>query len=142
MDTKKFLFGTIAGGITLFLLGYLIYGLALNSFFKQHTLSPAGAMKEMSEIVWWALILGNLAGGALLTYILLKTGKFHSFGSGASTGAAIGFYMGLSIDLVRFATENAFDSTALMADVAVAVVMNAIAGGVIGIVLGAGKKAA
>ncbi|HEY4935234.1 MAG TPA: hypothetical protein VII44_01565, partial [Puia sp.] len=66
MDTKKFLIGTLVGGITYFILGYLIYGLALMSFFTQHSVAPSGSMKAMSDIVWWALMLGNLFMGALL----------------------------------------------------------------------------
>ena len=140
MDSKKFLIGTLVGGITLFILGYLIYGLALMSFFTQHSVAPSGSMKAMSDIIWWALILGNLASGALLTYIFLKMGNVNSFGSGAGTGAAIGFFLSLSIDLMNYALQNSFDLTALFADVVIGIVMTAIAGGIIGAVLGMGKK--
>ena len=131
MNTKKFLLGTLVGGIAFFFLGYLIYGLALASFFTQHTVNTSGAMKSMNDIIWWALILGNLAFGALLTYIFLKMGNVHSFGSGASTGAAVGFFLTLSRDLIRYATENSFDHTALVADIVVGIVMGAVAGGII-----------
>src|SRR5450755_2674946 len=121
MDTKKFLIGTLVGGITYFILGYLIYGMALSGFFTQHSVAPSGSMKAMSEIVWWALILGNLALAALLTYIFLKLGNVNSFGSGAGIGASIGFFMGLGMDLIRYATENSLDLTGLFADVAVGI---------------------
>ena len=142
MNSQKFVIGTLAGGITYFFLGYLVYGMALSSFYSQHTNAPAGAMKAMSEIVWWALILGNLAWGALLAYIFLKIGNIHSFGSGAKTGAGIGLFMVLSIDLIRYATENSFDHTAVIVDVLVGVIMTAIAGGVVALVLGRGAKKA
>jgi uncharacterized membrane protein len=141
MDTKKFLTGTLVGGVAFFLLGYLIYGMALASFFNQHSVASAGSMKTMEEIVWWALVLGNLASGALLTYVFLKLGNITSFGGGASTAAAIGFFIALSMDLIRFATENVFDLTATFTDVVVGTVMTAIAGGAIGAVLGMGNKA-
>jgi len=141
MNTKKFLLGTIVGGISFFLLGYLIYGLALASFFTQHTVNTSGAMKSMNDIIWWALILGNLASGALLTYVFLKLGNIHSFGAGAGVGGAIGFFLTLSRDLIRYATENSFDHTALMADIVVGIVMSAVAGGIIAAtVLGKGGK--
>jgi uncharacterized membrane protein len=139
MNTKKFFIGTLAGGITYFLLGYLIYGLALASFFSHNTIAAPGTMKQMSDIVWWALVLGNLASGALLSYIFLKLGNIGSFGSGAGTGAVIGFFVALSMDLIRYATENSFDKKAMLVDVLVGIVMSAIAGGVIGAVLGRGK---
>jgi uncharacterized membrane protein len=139
MNTKKFFIGTLVGGITFFLLGYLIYGLALTSFFSHHTTAAPGSMKQMSEIIWWALILGNLASGALLSYIFLKLGNIGSFGSGAGTGAAIGLFVSLSMDLIRYAVENSFDMTAMIVDVLAGILMSAIAGGVIGALMGRGK---
>jgi arginine exporter protein ArgO len=140
MNSKKFLIGTLVGGIAFFFLGYLIYGLALANFFSQHTVAASTSMKPMSEIIWWALILGNLAAGALLTYVFLKLGNINSFSSGAGTAAVIGFFFALSMDLIRFATENTFDLTAMMTDVVVGTVMYAIAGGFIALVLGKGVK--
>ncbi len=140
MDTKKFLTGTLVGGIAFFFLGYLIYGLALASFFSSHAGAASGEMKSMEEIVWWALILGNLASGALFTYIFLKWANVSSFSGGASAAAAVGFFMSLSMDLIRFATSNSLDLAASLTDVVVGTVMAAIAGGAIGAVLGMGSK--
>jgi hypothetical protein len=140
MDTKKFLTGTLVGGIAFFFLGYLIYGLALASFFSGHAGAATGEMKSMEEIVWWALIAGNLSSGALLTYIFLKWANISSFGSGASAAAAIGFFMSLSMDLIRFATSNSLDLTASLTDVVVGTVMAGVAGGAIGAALGMGNK--
>ena len=139
MDSKKFLVGTLVGGISFFLLGYLFYGLALMGFFTQHSTAPAGSMKAMGDIVWGALILGNLAGAALLTWLFLKL-NVRSFGSGFSTGATIGFFMGLSVDLIGYATGNRLDLTATLADVVVGALLNGIVGGIIGVVLGMGTK--
>jgi uncharacterized membrane protein len=139
MNTKKFFIGTLVGGIVFFFLGYLIYGMALSGFFTRHSAAAQGSMKQMSEIVWWALILGNLASAALLSYIFLKLGNIGSFGSGASTGAAIGLFVTLSMDLIHYATANTLDLTATIADVVVGIVMYAIVGGVIGALIGRGK---
>lgn len=140
MDTKKFLTGTLVGGIAFFFLGYLIYGLALAGFFSAHYGAGASTMKTMQEIVWWALILGNLASGALLSYIFLKWANVTSFGSGVSAAATIGFFMALSMDMIRFATAGTFDLTATLTNVVVGTVMTAIAGGAVGAVLGMGSK--
>lgn len=139
MNTKKFFIGTLAGGVAFFFVGYLIYGLALSGFYTSHSAAAQGSMKQMSEIVWWALILGNFASAALLSYIFLKLGNIGSFGSGASTGAAIGFFVTLSMDLIHYATANTLDLTATIADVVVGIVMYAIVGGVIGALMGMGK---
>ncbi len=140
MDSKKLLIGTLVGGIALFLLGYLFYGLLLMNFFTQHSHAPAGADKAMSDIIWWALILGNFVTGALLTYVILKAGNASSIGKAAGIAATVGLLTTLGTDLVRYATANSFDHTALLADVVVFTIMTAITGGIIGAVLGMGKK--
>ena len=102
MNTKKFLIGTVVGGIVVFFVGYLLYGVALLNFFNQHSIAPPGSMKSISDFLWGALILANFATGALLTYIILKVGNVNSFGSGAGLGFVIGFLMylgGLSSSL-------------------------------------------
>jgi len=138
MNTNKFLMGTVAGGITFFLVGFIIYGLVLMSFFEAHAGSATGVAKV--DMVWWALILGNMASAALLSYIFLKWANISSFGSGASAAAVIGFFMSLSYGMVNFATTNVTDMTGAFVDVMVSVVYFAIGGGVIGAVLGVGKK--
>jgi len=140
MDSKKFLMGTLVGGISFFLLGYLFYGVALMGFFTTHSTAPAGSMKAMGDFAWWALILGNLAGAALLTWIFLKLGSVRSFGSGFVTAATIGFFIALSWDLISYATGNHLDLTGTFADVVVNALLNGIVGGIIGVVLGMGAK--
>lgn len=139
MDMKKFVTGTLVGGIAFFFLGYFFYGVLLASFFSSHYAATA-TMKSMDDIVWWALILGNVASGALLSYIFLKWANIGSFGGGANAAATVGFFVGLSMDLIRFATEGTFDLTASLTDVVVMTVMYGITGGIIGAVLGMGKK--
>ncbi len=141
MDMKKFLTGTLVGGIAFFFLGYLIYGLALMDFMTAHSGSATGVMKSMEEMTWWALILGNLGYGALLAYIFTKWADVKSFGGGASAGAAIGFLMAFSFDMSMFGTSNIMDLTGACTDIVAATVMNAVAGGAVGAVLGMGNKA-
>ena len=121
MDTKKFLTGTLVGGIAFFFLGYLIYGMALMSFMSSHAGSATGVQKSMEQLTWWALILGNLA-------------------SGATAAAVVGFFTSMGFDMVMFATSNIMDLTAVAVDIVAFTIMNAIAGGAIGAVLGMGKK--
>ena len=96
----------------------------------------------MGDIIWWALILGTLAYAALLTWIFLKLGNVNSFGTGAGIGATVGLFTGLSIDLMHYATVNDLDLTGLFADVVVGIIISAITAGIIGAVLGMGKKKA
>jgi hypothetical protein len=139
MDLKKFITGTLVGGIAFFFLGYLFYGVLLAGFFSEHSGANASSM-TMEEIVWWALVVGNVASGGLLSYIFLKWANISSFSGGASGGATIGFFIGLSMDLIRFATAGSFDLTASLGDVVVMTVMYGVAGGIIGATVGMGNK--
>jgi hypothetical protein len=140
MDIKKFLIGTLVGGIAIFFIGYLFYGVLLMNFFNQHSIAPPGSMKSMSDFSWGALVLANLATGALLTYILLKIGNVNSFGRGAGIGFVIGLFMYLGNYLLTYATGNNMDLTGTLADVVTGAILAAIAGGIIAAVLGMGKK--
>ena len=139
MNINKFLMGTLAGGITFFFVGFLFYGIALEGFFRGHTGTATGVMK--TDLIWWALILGNLSSAAMLSYIFLKWANIKSFAAGASAAAILGFFIALSYDMINYATSNVLDLTAALTDVVVGTVMTAIGGGVIGAALGMGNKA-
>ena len=126
------------GGIAFFFIGYAIYGVALEGFFTEHIASCAG--KPMEEMNWGALILGNVSSGALLTYIFLKWANVSTFGAGATAGATIGFFIALSMNMVRFATSSVIDLTGALGDVGAYTVLSAISGGLVGVVLGMGNK--
>jgi len=74
MDTKKFITGTLVGGVAYFFLGFLFYVVLFEGFFQSNMGSATGVQKT-DDMVWWALILGNLASAALLSFIFLKLGR-------------------------------------------------------------------
>lgn len=135
MNSNKFLVGGIVGGVVYFLLGYVFYGLLLKDFFA----SNGGPAANMDNMIWWALIVGNLFYGLFLAYVLSK-GSVSSAGSGASTGFVLGLLIALAHDLIMYGVTQAPALKAIAADVAVSAVMSAIAGAVVGAILG-GKKA-
>jgi hypothetical protein len=136
MDIKKLLTGTIAGGVVLFLLGWLVYGMLLQNFMS-HNPGQAGDLgrKEMDYLF---LVAGNLAQGLLLTYVLLKSNQ-NSMMSGLVTAGIVGFLIALSVDCVMYGTTTIMSKKGLLADVLAFTAMNAIAGAVIGMVT-AGKN--
>jgi hypothetical protein len=135
MNSQKFIVGGIVGGILYFLLGYVFYGLLLKSFFDSN-----GMVVNMEAIVWWAMIVGNLAAGFLLAYILSKA-NVSTAGGGAGVGFIVGLLMSLSFDLMMYAIGHGMtEMKAIAADVAVSAVITAVAGAAIGWVLGMSKK--
>ena len=136
MNSNKFLIGGIVGGVVFFALGYVFYGLLLKSFFADNGMSV-----DMEKMVWWALIVSNLAFGFLLAYILGKANA-SSMGGGATIGFVVGLLMGLSYDLMMYAMGGGMNFKGIAADVVTGAVLSAIAGAAIVWVGSMGKKAA
>ncbi len=135
---NKFLVGGLIGGVASFLLGYLIYGMALNSMLSAETM--AGVNKDMAAFSWPFLILGNLGFGFLYAYILTKSNT-GGFGAAASMGAVLGFLFALAFDSITYATTNIMTMKGICIDVVASLVMGLLVGGIIGAYLGKAKTA-
>jgi hypothetical protein len=134
MDTKKFLIASIAGGITLFLLGGLIYGLALKSYVDANSVVPMP-----DQPVWWSMILSQLVMGGFLAHIYGKWANISTFAGGLKAGVLIGVFLGvgLGFDLASLGLMNIEFASV---DVALWAIRFGIAGGVVGQVLGMGEN--
>ena len=141
MKSNKFLLGGIVGGIAYFLLGWLVWGMLLMDFFKTHSTAPAGTMRDEKDMIWWALIVGNIALGFLLSFILSKS-NVKTAGGGAASGAVIGLLMAIAWDTLTFAQFNLFDTTVILVDIVASIVVTGITGAIIGWVNSMGAKAA
>lgn len=127
---------TLAGFVVLFLLGWLFYGMLLMDFYQNNSGSATGVMKAETEMVWWALVVGNICQAYLLVYIFGKWANISTFSGGLWSGAVIGLIIGLAFNLNMFATSNLMNLTAALVDPLVSAVMMGMTGGVIGVVLG------
>ena len=137
MNSQKFIVGGIVGGIAYFILGWLIYGMLLKDFMAANFSTN---MRADADTIWWALILGQLAAGFLLAYVLGKAGA-ASAGAGAGVGFIVGLLVCLGFDLTMYGISTTVASLkGLAADVAASAVISAIAGGVVGWVMGMSKK--
>ena len=142
MNTNKFLVGGIIGGIANFLLGWVVWGMLLMSFMKDHsTEAGKAAMRPDDSMIWWALIAGNLVLGFLLSYILSKSGV-RSAGAGATVGAIVGLLVSASMDFFTYAFMDSMDTTAIIVDVLASTVVLAIVGAIVGWYMGRGAKTA
>ncbi|MEN9685069.1 MAG: hypothetical protein RLZZ28_855 [Bacteroidota bacterium] len=142
MNTQKFLVSGIVGGIMSFFAGYLIYGLVMADFFAKHGGTDTAAMKKMEEYAWWALVVGSLFQGFLLSYIFNKWANITSLGNGAVAGGVVGFFVSGAFDFMMFATTNLSTIESLIADVLCGAVMYGLIGAAVGFMNGVGKKAA
>jgi len=139
MNSQKFILGGIVGGVVYFLLGWVTYGMLLKDFMATNMSSP-GTMRADADMIWWALIVGQVAAGFLLAYVISKANA-TSAGAGAGVGFTVGLLVCLGYDLTMYAVSTTITSLkGLAVDVAVSAVMSAIAGAVIGWVMGMSKK--
>jgi len=138
MKISKLLIAGIGGGVTFFLLGWLLYGMLLMDFFGKQSI--VNVMRPDGEMVWWALILGNLVLGVFLAYIFMRWASIKTFMSGLGGGAVIGGFLAVSMNLSYYGTSAMMTLTGHIADMAVYTIMMAITGGVVGWLLGMGKE--
>ncbi len=131
MNSKKFLIGGLAGGVVFFLLGWLLYGMLLMDFMMQHSNTSTGAFRAEADMIWWAMVVGNLVMGFLLSYVLNKANVAGAM-AGATTGAIVMLLMVTAIDCILYAQLNLWDTTAMIVDILVSTVIGAIVGAVIG----------
>jgi hypothetical protein len=68
VDTKRFLAGTVVGGIVLYVVGYLIFTIAFGGFYAANAGTATGVDRP-SELVW-AVLLGSFAYAALICYAM------------------------------------------------------------------------
>jgi hypothetical protein len=129
MNSKKFWVGTLVAGIVFFFAGYLFYGVLFADTMKANAGAVTGVDRPMDTFVWWALIAGNLAMGALLSYVFTKA-NVSLVTSGLKVGFVIGLLVSASIDLIIYATTNLFTLNGVALDVAIMTGMSALTGAI------------
>jgi len=128
MSSKTFLIG-IAGGIVVFLTGFLIYGILLMDYFGANISSFPGLLKEPMEI--WAVGLGNIIWGILLAYFL-SLGNIESGTQGAVHGASLFFLFALGSNFVFFGQYNIMPFSLSFVDALCMALLGGVSGAVIG----------
>ena len=136
MTAKNRILATLVGFVVLFLLGWLLYGMLLMDFYQSNAGSATGVMRAEEDMVWWALIAGNLLQAYFLVYVFGNWANITTFGGGAKAGFILGLIVGFAINLNMYATSNLMNMTAALVDPFVSAVMMSITGGVIGVMLG------
>lgn len=119
MNTKNFFLGGLAGGVTDFLLGWVLYGMVFYDFF-------GGAEPNLTMIAG-----GCFAFGFLMSYILTVVGNVHGFAAGARYGAGIGLFVALMSNFFARSMENPVNWQQFGVDVIIGIIMGTIVGGVV-----------
>ncbi len=136
MTAKNRVLATLVGFVVFFLLGWLFYGFLLMDFYADNAGSATNVMRAEEDMVWWALIVGNLFQAYFLVYIFGKWANITTFSGGLKAGAILGLILGLAMNLTMFGTSNMMNLTGALVDPLVSMIMMGITGGVIGVMLG------
>ena len=131
MFSKQNLLATLAGFATLFVLGYLIWGVATADFFEAHALN--NVMKDPPDMLFIAL--GNLCGAFALSSIYGKWARgIHSMKEGFQFGVWIGIFIGLGMGLLQYGVMELSDLTGYLVEAVIDVAYFGIVGCVIALV--------
>jgi hypothetical protein len=133
MKTKGLLLGTLIGGLSMFFLGWLIYGILLSPLMQGNCNNSIN--RPMEEMVWWALVSSNLLWGLLITLVLHWT-KSTSFFSALINSAYLGCLLALAFDLSQYSMTTMFNNPAIiLVDALGNVVLFAASGGLVSLVM-------
>src|SRR5262245_22544222 len=92
---------TLAGMLTIAVLGGLLYGVIFADFFRSNI--TLAVMKSPPSFAW--IGLSHLSFGILLSLAVRWRGDLTAVG-GAISGGTLGFLMACSYDLSQYATTN------------------------------------
>jgi hypothetical protein len=138
MKTKKVLLGGVAGGVTYFFLGWLVYGVLLIDYTSANFNQCAS--RQTGEMVWWAMILASLGFGFLLSVVLSWSNR-SGIRDGATIGGTLGFLVSASMDLSNYSMSTMYLSlTPLIVDILAYTFLFAVIGIVVAWVMGMGKN--
>ena len=135
--SSKFLTTGLVASVVAFILGYLLYGIALDSYFKGELTVQVG--RADTDFVWWSLILGHVTWGFLLTHIIGTWAGISTFVSGAKAGALVGLLVGLTFNLINYGVMDITSMASGFVDAIVMALTAGITGGVIGMMMGRNK---
>lgn len=126
---------SLAGAITLFMLGYLIWGILLGSYFNANDIHYEGIAKASPNL--GALFLSNIVWAYLLAFIFEKWAAIRNFSNGILGAALIGLLIHAGIEFSAIGTQNLYKEAApVILDVLAETARMSLAGGIIALVLG------
>ena len=138
MDAKRIVIGTLVGGITMYLVGYLIWEVVFSDFFAANAGSATGVDRE--NVLIWAVILGTFSLAALVTLAVGSRAGSPTILDGFKVGATVGFLVWFGVDFIMYGVNNVSNLTATIVDPLLEIVRSGIAGAVIAAVLGRSAK--
>jgi hypothetical protein len=124
MNLKNFFVAGIAGGIVNFVLGWVFYGLLFKDIYPQN---------ETENLLF--IFFGCITNGLFISYIFTKWAGITNPITGVKSGAVIGLFTSLSMNLFIFSSKDV-NYQNLFLDVVISIVISAIIGAIIAVLNG------
>lgn len=134
MDIRRFVTGTLVGGVAVFALGYVIFTMAFGAFYDANAGSATGVDRDTPLV--WAVALGSLAYAALITFAMGRRADAWTPAAGLKTGAVVGFLIWCTVDFILYGATNTANLTRTVVDPLLEAVRGGIGGAVIALVAG------
>ncbi len=135
----RILAATVAGAIVMFFLGWLIFGVILMSYLQANMTQYEGLQKIPPD--FRLLIPAQLAWAWLYAFVFDHWAGIKTFLSGLTGGVLLGFPISVGINLQFESFMELYKGVApMIVDILASTLWAAIAGGVIGLVLGLMSK--
>lgn len=137
MDTRRFLIGTLVGGTTILVSGFLLFTLQpLRDLYVHAMNAAAGPGVARESPVLWATSVGALSYGALVTLAVGAHRGPTRIGAGIRAGGVVGLLLWLTANFMLFAISNVGTLATTIAGSLIEVIPGAIAGALVALVLG------
>lgn len=127
---KNFILAGLAGGITDFLLGWLLYGMLFYDYF-------GGGEPNLGLIA-----AGCFSFGFLMSYVYVGLAGISGFAGGMKAGAVFGLILAIMNNFFMRSMDNPVNWEHFAVDVIIGVIMGCVVGGVVGAVNGSSKPSA
>lgn len=134
MDAKRLVIGTVVGGVTMYVVGYLIFEVAFGAFYAANMGSATGVSRDVNLV--WAVALGSLSYAALVTLAIGNRPGLPTAGAGAMIGAVVGLLLWFTVDFILYGITNTANLTRTVVDPLLELVRGGIGGAVIASSLG------
>ena len=132
MDAQRFLTATVLGAVTLLVVGFLVYGLALANAYPPTVI-------DRETPLWLWLILSQFAWAALLSVIISKWPGGSTPGGGFKAAAIVGFLLSIALGLGFYSFTSLPVSVMSYVDPFILAIVFGIGGAAIGWALGRGS---
>ncbi len=135
MNWSKVLIAGLIGGITYFILGFLVWDVLLGDYI----VAPACVARSEEDFVFWAMVLSCLVWAFMLAYVFEKWASISTWKTGASAGLTLGLLIAATVQFANHAMMSSTTLTVVALDVLATGAVSGIVGAVVGWWLGRGK---